>query len=84
MQRNLDRRVETTFPIEDEEHKKFLKEEILNTSLQDNQKARVLLPTGLYLPNYPVYTEEKMNHQEYLMNKVGKTIKKIIPREVVD
>jgi len=84
MQRNLDRRVETTFPIQDNDHKMFLKEEILKTCLEDNVKSRVLLPSGLYVPNHPVYTEAEMNHQEYLMNRAGKSIKKIIPREVVE
>ncbi len=81
MQRNLDRRVETTFPIEDKDHKKFLKEEILDSCLSDNIKARVLLPTGLYAFNHPVYNEGSINHQEYLMNNVSKGSRKIIPRE---
>ena len=83
MQRNLDRRVEITFPVEDTDHKKFLKEEILQTCLEDNVKARLLLPTGLYVFSHPVYTEDEISHQDYLMNRANKSIKKIIPREVV-
>jgi polyphosphate kinase len=81
MQRNLDRRVEITFPVEDKDHKKFLMEEILRTCLEDNVKSRVLLPTGSFVFNHPVYSETEMNHQEYLMNRVSKSTKKIIPRE---
>lgn len=81
MQRNLDRRVETTFPIEDADHKKFIKDEILETCLKDNVKGRILLPTGSYVFNHPVFNEELTNHQEYLMNYTGKSTKKIIPRE---
>ena len=84
MQRNLDRRVETTFPVEDEDHKKYLKEEILYTCLEDNQKSRILLPTGLYVPNRLVYNEEPMNHQEYMMNRAVKNTKKIIPIEIME
>lgn len=82
MQRNLDRRVEITFPIEDPDHKKFLKEQILDTCLKDNQKARVLLPTGKYVFNHPVYTEAFLDHQEYLMEWAIKNAKKILPHEV--
>lgn len=82
MQRNLDRRVEITFPIEDPNHKKFLKEEILDTCLKDNQKARVLLPTGKYVFNHPVYTEPTFDHQEYLIQLAIRNNKKILPRDI--
>jgi polyphosphate kinase len=84
MPRNLDRRVEISFPIEDADHKRFIKNEILDTCLNDNIKARILLPTGKYVFIHPVYNEEPMCHQEYQMNRVSKTIKKIIPRAVKD
>lgn len=68
MQRNLDRRVETTFPIYDLDHKKYLKEKILDSCLKDNIKARILLPTGNYIFNRKVYFENEFNHQEYMMS----------------
>ena len=46
MDRNLSRRVEVVFPIEQPELKQRLIHEILATSLADNQKARELLPDG--------------------------------------
>jgi polyphosphate kinase len=78
MQRNLDRRVEVTFPVENPQLRKFIKEEILKTCLRDNQKARILLPTGKYVFNHPVYTEKPLNHQEYLIKYVSKKHKKPI------
>lgn len=84
MQRNLDRRVETTFPILDEDLKKFIKVHVLDTCLSDNIKARVLLPTGKYVFNRKVYTEKKINHQELMMLRSLPEIKKILPREVIE
>lgn len=66
MQRNLDRRVETTFPIENDELKGIIKH-VLDVSLLDNQKARLLLPNGKYVLNRQVSTEKAINLQEELM-----------------
>ncbi|CAB4244131.1 Polyphosphate kinase [Methylacidimicrobium sp. AP8] len=49
MPRNLYRRIEVAFPVEDPEIKKRLKDEILETYLADCVKARVLQPDGTYL-----------------------------------
>jgi polyphosphate kinase len=48
MDRNLSRRVEVVFPIDQPDLKKRLIDEILATSLADNVKARALLPDGSY------------------------------------
>ncbi len=76
MQRNLDRRVETIFPIEDADIKKSVKETLLNISLKDNQKARILLPTGKYVNNHKVYLQDDVNLQEWLMNYASSSDKK--------
>ncbi|MCK5796295.1 MAG: hypothetical protein KAI47_03875, partial [Deltaproteobacteria bacterium] len=47
MPRNLDRRVELMFPVEKQEHRRYVKG-ILDLQLKDNVKARVLLPDGTY------------------------------------
>ncbi len=47
MPRNLDRRVEIMFPVEDPALKEEVKE-ILRVTLQDNLKARFLQPNGTY------------------------------------
>src|SRR5262249_10178310 len=48
MDRNLIRRVEVVFPIEVPDLKKRLIDDVLYVSLNDNVKARVLLPDGSY------------------------------------
>ena len=48
MQRNLDRRVENTFPILDKDVKFTIIEKILKTYLKDNLKSRILRDDGIY------------------------------------
>lgn len=71
MQRNLDRRVETTFPVENQDLKAIIKN-VLELSLKDNQKARVLLPNGKFVFNRPVSTEKNVNLQEELIEYINK------------
>lgn len=47
MPRNLDRRVEILFPVEDEDLKKKVRH-ILDIQLSDNTKAHILQPDGGY------------------------------------
>lgn len=82
MQRNLDRRVEITFPISDPELKSFIKDSVLRSILDDNTKSRILLPTGKYVNNRPVYNEEALSHQEKMMQRAISVSKKIVQREV--
>lgn len=49
MPRNLERRVEVMFPIESEDLRRRIMEEIIPTYLRDNQRARVLQPDGTYV-----------------------------------
>jgi polyphosphate kinase len=66
MNRNLDRRVEVLFPIEDERIKERLVREILELALSDNVKMRWLQMNGSY--ERPRSAEEKtFNLQEYLL-----------------
>jgi polyphosphate kinase len=48
MDRNLSRRVEVVFPVEQADLKKRLIEEVLAVSMADNVKARRLLPDGTW------------------------------------
>ncbi len=48
MDRNLSRRVEVVWPVEQPDLKQRLIDEVLATTLADNAKARVLLPDGTY------------------------------------
>jgi len=83
MQRNLDRRVETLFPIENKAIKKSITETLLDISLKDNQKARILLPNRRYVMNHKLYNQDVVNVQEWLMDyatgseKKKKKLKKV-------
>lgn len=83
MQRNLDRRVEITFPINDQSLKSYIKDSVLSSVLDDNTTSRILLPTGNYVFNRPVYNEERINHQERMMQRANGVSKKIVQREVL-
>lgn len=48
MDRNLSRRVEVIWPIEQQDLKQRLIDEVLATSIADNTKARIMLPDGSY------------------------------------
>ncbi len=48
MPRNLDRRVETLFPVRDPEHIRWIADVFLPAYLADNVKARLLQPDGSY------------------------------------
>ncbi len=46
MERNLDRRVETLFPIRDARHCTWMRDVLLETYLTDNVRTRILQPDG--------------------------------------
>ena len=73
MQRNLDRRVEVTFPIEDPSLKQELIKTVIKYSLRDNVKTRKLNTDGTYTLLQPQNGEKKNNSQEWLMNHVTKS-----------
>ncbi len=64
MDRNLSRRVEVVFPIEQPDLKQRLIREILATSLADNLKARELLPDGSYRRVLPKQGQSRVRSQE--------------------
>src|SRR5690606_13490003 len=49
MPRNFERRVEVMFPVEAPELRRRIIDEIIPTYLQDNVRARVLMPDGSYV-----------------------------------
>jgi polyphosphate kinase len=67
MQRNLDRRVEISFPIEDKRLQNELMRTLIKISLKDNTKTRILTSNM----NYEIIKTEngvkKTNSQEWLM-----------------
>jgi polyphosphate kinase len=71
MQRNLDRRVETLFPIENSRLKKWLIREVLLPYLNDNTKARELTPDGTYKRILPGENAAAFNVQERFLERSG-------------
>jgi polyphosphate kinase len=71
MPRNLDRRIEILFPIEDLQLKKTLTEVILKTHLQDNVKAQVLLPDGHYKKREISPNEARIHSQAWMLEHRG-------------
>jgi polyphosphate kinase len=50
MERNLDRRVEILFPVEDPRHRAQIVQQILPAYLRDTANAQTLNPDGTYQP----------------------------------
>jgi polyphosphate kinase len=71
MPRNLDRRVETLFPIEDSRLRNALRDHILNVHLKDNVQSRRLLPDGSYEWVYPQDGEPEVNSQLWMVENRG-------------
>ncbi len=67
MTRNLSHRVETVFPVENEKHIRYLRDQVLEMYLKDNVSARRMLPDGTYLRVQPEDNEPIVNVQERLM-----------------
>lgn len=69
MQRNLDRRVETIFPVLDNSFKKSIKR-CLETMLQDNVQSWMLCPDGTYMKTTregePVNSQITFLQQQYI------------------
>lgn len=68
MERNLSRRVELLFPIENPEYIRSICEEVLDIYLRDNQLAYRLQPNGKYERKAPNEGERPINVQNWLMH----------------
>ena len=78
MQRNLNGRVETLFPIEDENIRRELMKTLMKVSLKDNAKARELLNDMTYKMIAPTDGEKNVNSQEWLMKHAVKNCGELI------
>lgn len=67
MQRNLDRRVEISFPIDDKRLQNELMRTLIKISLKDNTKTRILNPDMSYEIIKTENGVKKTNSQEWLM-----------------
>jgi polyphosphate kinase len=73
MPRNLDRRVELLFPIEDKRLREKLCRDILQVHLHDTAQARKLLPNGAYEHLQPVDGELLIDAQQLMLKNRAKT-----------
>jgi polyphosphate kinase len=71
MPRNLDRRVEQLFPVEDPQLRESIYEHILQVHLRDNMQARRLLPDGSYERIHPQEGEPELNSQLWMIEHRG-------------
>ena len=71
MPRNLDRRVEQLFPVEDSNLRASLYQYILQIHLKDNMQARLLLPDGSYERVQPQDGEPELNSQLWMIEHRG-------------
>jgi polyphosphate kinase len=69
MSRNLNRRVEILFPIEDHRLVRHLRDRVLEVYLQDNVKAREMQVDGTYPRRTPTRGESPVNAQEELLKR---------------
>jgi polyphosphate kinase len=67
MARNLDRRVELIFPIEDEAMRARIKNEVLDIALQDSVRARELTSEGMYTRIQPEPGVEPTESQSFMI-----------------
>jgi polyphosphate kinase len=83
MGRNLDRRVELMFPIEDPAKAEQVRREVLDGALRDTVGARILLADGRYLHLSPASGEEPIESQKTIPLSRLRTTRpaRPIPRE---
>ena len=67
MPRNFFRRVETLFPIEDRELRRWVMDELLASELNDTTNARLLQPDGRYVPVPRAAPGKSVNAQAHFM-----------------
>jgi polyphosphate kinase len=75
MERNLDRRVEVLFPIEDAAMREGVVRGVMEVQLRDTVNARRLRPDGVYERVRPGEGEPPLDSQAILLERGG------IPRE---
>jgi polyphosphate kinase len=73
MRRNLTYRVETVFPIRRADLIRYVRDEVLNTGLADNLKARVMQPHGGYARVIPLAGEPAVDSQALMAQRTRST-----------
>lgn len=67
MPRNIDRRVEVLFPVQDQQMIQHIFDDILKYYYRDNLKSRKMQPDGTYTRNKPQDGEEALNIQNWFI-----------------
>ncbi|HUE98164.1 MAG TPA: polyphosphate kinase 1 [Anaerolineales bacterium] len=89
MTRNLDHRVEVVFPLENSETIRYVRDQMLDTYLKDNTRARVMQEDGTYTRLKPTGDDKAVDVQEFFMNitranhHTGLRLSPIIPDRVI-
>jgi polyphosphate kinase len=81
MQRNLDRRVEVLFPVEDPALKSFLRKQVLDICLADTLKARELQPDNTYLRVTPDAQRPPLSSQDWFMHHRPSIVREDVRRD---
>ena len=68
MPRNIDRRVEVLFPVQDQQMIKHIYDNVLSYYYKDNTKARKMLPDGSYVRLKPQNTDDPLNIQSWFIS----------------
>ena len=84
MDRNLTRRVEVVFPIEQPDLKQRLIEDVLNTSLKDTVKARELQADGTYRRVTPRSGDTPLRSQSVFLALAAESEKRAVQNPTVD
>ena len=71
MERNLDRRVEVLFPVQDPALRRVLVDEVLKVHLEDTSRARLLSADGSYVPRRPREGEAAVHAQRRMLENRG-------------
>ena len=71
MPRNLDRRVEVLFPVQDAKLRQAILEKIIPVQLADNCKLRVLQADGTYVRSHPPEGTTPLNAQAWFLEHSG-------------
>jgi polyphosphate kinase len=72
MPRNLNRRVEVLFPVEDKGLIRVIKDDILGTYMREQAKARHMLPDGKYVRDPDAEKKDALNSQEAFIARASK------------
>lgn len=73
MPRNLNFRVETVFPVRSQAILRYLRDDVLETYLADNMRARIMQSHGGYARAIPLEGEKVVDSQATLIERAGKS-----------